>query len=255
MSRAAYVYCIVRRARRPAHAGLSEGLPGAGQVSVDALEQGLWIVTAPVPLAQYGPGALEPALRDLEWVSTVALAHQGVVEHFARQRGASVVPMKLFTMFSTAERARSALRNQTPQLRRVFERIDGCEEWGVRVMQRPSPGPVPRTSKPQTGAAFLASRKHARDLAASAAREAAAAAERAFASLSKVAREQRRRPAASDGGAAPLLDAAFLVPFRSRGRFHSAAERMAHDVARTGGQMTLTGPWPPYSFVGGEDGV
>lgn len=64
---------------------------------------------ASVPLAQYGPGALEASLRNLEWVSEVALAHEAVVEHFVQLRGVLVVPMKLFTMFSTVERARAGL--------------------------------------------------------------------------------------------------------------------------------------------------
>ena len=29
----------------------------------------------------------------------------------------------------------------------------------------------------------------------------------------------------------------------------AAARRLARDVARSGGRMTLTGPWPPYNFV------
>jgi hypothetical protein len=255
MSQAVYVYCIVRRARRPVSAGAPHVLPGAGHVAVDRLGPGLWLITAPVPLAQFGPGALEPALRDVEWVGTVALAHQAVVEHFVRQRGASVVPVKLFTMFSAPERARSAFEQQALKLQRVFERIDGCEEWGVRVTPGLLRRAVPRASKPKTGTAFLAGRKQARDMAAEAAQALAEAAERAFSSLSKLAREQRRRHATPEGGVATLLEAAFLVPLRRRSRFHSAAERIADEVARTGGQMTLTGPWPPYNFVAGEDGA
>ncbi|MGH8638679.1 MAG: GvpL/GvpF family gas vesicle protein, partial [Burkholderiales bacterium] len=53
--------------------------------------------------------------------------------------------------------------------------------------------------------------------------------------------------------ARPLLDAAFLVPARSRREFHAAAERVAKHVARSGAHLTLTGPWPPYHFVGAEE--
>ena len=51
------------------------------------------------------PEHLEARLRDLDWVSEIALAHEAVVEHFARARGAVVVPMKLFTMFSSMDKA------------------------------------------------------------------------------------------------------------------------------------------------------
>jgi len=46
-----------------------------------------------------------------------------------------------------------------------------------------------------------------------------------------------------------LLDAAFLVP-RSRAKsFQSLMAREAKALGRHGYGVTLTGPWPPYSFV------
>jgi hypothetical protein len=47
-----------------------------------------------------------------------------------------------------------------------------------------------------------------------------------------------------------LLDAAFLVPRRRARSFQSFAAREAGSLARSGYALTLTGPWPPYSFVG-----
>jgi anion-transporting ArsA/GET3 family ATPase len=102
---------------------------------------------------------------------------------------------------------------------------------------------------PLTGAAFLAARKQARDKSRTAALAIAEAAEAAFELLSKIAREGRRRTDEPLGAAAPILDAAFLVPARRRARFHAAAERLAQDVARTGGRMTVSGPWPAYNIV------
>ena len=46
-----------------------------------------------------------------------------------------------------------------------------------------------------------------------------------------------------------LLDAAFLVP-RSRSRtFRALAAREARTLSRHGYGLTLTGPWPPYTFI------
>jgi hypothetical protein len=50
----------------------------------------------------------------------------------------------------------------------------------------------------------------------------------------------------------PLLDAAFLVPAGRRARFTSMARRLAGGSAKTGAQMTLTGPWPAYNFIQNE---
>src|SRR5918995_25529 len=102
---ATYVYCVTRSAARPSTARVPSGLPGATRPSPVPLQRSLWLITADVPLQAYGPQALEPALRDIQWVADIAVAHEAVVEHFTRQRGATVVPMKLFTMFSSVERA------------------------------------------------------------------------------------------------------------------------------------------------------
>jgi hypothetical protein len=257
MISAVYVYCIVKSPRRPSTVRAASGLPGAGPVTLHEIAPGVWLVAAAVPLAQYGPAALESSLRDLEWVSDIALAHEAIVEHFARLRGSTVVPMKLFTMFSTMERAGAEMKRRRRELARVFERIEGCEEWGVRVMRdgrtaARGASAMPR-ARPESGAAFLAARKQARDESRLALLAAAEAANVAFESLSGIARDGRRRSDDVPAEAKPLLDAAFLVPARSRKRFHALAERLARDVALRGAQLTLTGPWPPYNFVGAEE--
>jgi len=249
MARATYVYCVVRSARKPSVTRVPAGIPGGDRPAPIRLNQRLWLVTATVPLDQYGSGPLETSLRDIDWVAAVALAHEAVVEHFVRSPAAPVIPMKLFTMFSSPDRAIAEMSGRIDDLERVFSRIQGCEEWGVRVTRGEVRLTGRKTPKPQTGAAFLAARKQARDAARNAALATSEAADAAFTSLSEIARDRRRRSEEAPGMIAPLLDAAFLVPARRRARFHAAARRLARDVARSGGRMTLTGPWPPYNFV------
>ena len=105
MATATYVYCVVQGARRPSAAGVPAGLPGGETPRLDEVDSRMWVVHAPVPLARYGTGALQESLRDLEWVSKIAVAHEAVVEHFAGLRGVTVIPMKLFTLFSSPARA------------------------------------------------------------------------------------------------------------------------------------------------------
>jgi hypothetical protein len=107
--------------------------------------------------------------------------------------------------------------------------------------------------KPSSGAAFLAAKKEARDVARAAVHAAAESAERAFTTLAALARDARRRDGAPDGASTPpLLDAAFLVPTTRRARFKAAARKLAATNAKTGAEMTLSGPWPSYNFV--QDG-
>ena len=249
---ATYVYCVVHAAVAPKAARAPQGLPGATRPSVLPVGRSLWIVVAEVPLERYGPAPLETSLRDMQWVADVAVAHEAVVEHFSRQAKTTVIPMKLFTMFSTTERAVQEMRSRRRDLDPVLKRIAGCEEWGVRIT-RTVPA-LPRrkngAERASSGAAFLAAKKQARDDAREAVRVAGALAGGAFEALAAVARDARRRDDAPEGAAAPpLLDAAFLVPATRRARFRSLARRLAAGSAKAGAQMTLTGPWPAYNFV------
>jgi hypothetical protein len=69
--------------------------------------------------------------------------------------------------------------------------------------------------------------------------------------LSERSRAARRRPASElpvQGGPL-LLDAAFLVPRSQSRAFTALARREQRDLARKGYALTITGPWPPYTFV------
>lgn len=247
-STAVYLYCVVRAAR-VVRAGLPEGVPGATPPAAHPAGRDLFVVTADVPLDVYGPASLEPRLRDLDWVSAVALAHEAVVEHFARGRDRAVIPAKLFTMFSSVEKALSDVAARRGEIDRVMKRIAGCEEYGIRVTRRPAgaASPQPVTS----GAAFLLARKAERDAVAIARTQALDAAERAYSALSRHAREAKQRQRRQEPGTnPPVLEAAFLVTAGSRAQFRTEAKRQARACHAAGADLALTGPWPAYNFIG-----
>ena len=257
---AVYAYCVVRSVRRPAGARTPRGVPGATRPDAAAVARGLWIVTADVPVDVYGPAALEPRLSDLSWVSEVAVGHEAVVEHFARARGATVLPMKLFTMFSSFDKAAAGMRERRSAIESALRRVAGCEEWGIRISRasatarrrtRQPPSAARAAAGPVTGAAFLAARRDARetDRAAHAAQMEAAG--QAFDALARLSRDSRLREGRAEPGSnPPLLEGAFLVTAKSRSRFKTAVRRQAAVCAAAGAHVTLTGPWPAYNFVG-----
>jgi hypothetical protein len=247
---AVYIYCLVRATRRPRITRAPGGVPGGAAPSLLDLGQSLWLVTSDVPLDVYGPEKLEPRLRDLDWVASVAVAHEAVTEFFARMRGTTVVPMKLLTMFSSADKAAADVRARRAAIRQAMQHIAGCEEWGIRVTRRPAAAAEQPHSQPRTGAAFLQARKAARDGAASARAGAAAAADASFARLTRHAKDAQRRERGREPGTnPPVLEAAFLVRAGARGRFKAEARRQSRALAAAGAELTLTGPWPAYNFV------
>jgi hypothetical protein len=249
---ATYVYCILHTAGAPRTARAPRGLPGATRPSIAAVTRSLSLVIATVPLESYGSGPLEAALQDMQWVADVAVVHEAVVEYFGRQAGVTVIPMKLFTMFTSDARAIEETRSRGRDLEAVAKRIAGCEEWGVRITRRAAARPHRRGRdlKPQSGAAFLTAKKEARDAARAAVQAAAESAQHAFVTLASIARDARRRDDVPAGATTPpLLDAAFLVPTRGRTRFKAAVRKLAATNAKAGAEMTLSGPWPSYNFV------
>jgi Gas vesicle synthesis protein GvpL/GvpF len=254
---ATYVYCVVHRDRPAAVRNMPSGVPGSSRPALLDVSPALSIVVSTVPLGVYGREPLERRLHDLDWVASVALAHEAVVERMGRISAATIIPMKLFTMFSEPERAVAEMRSRRGQLSNLVKRIRGCQEWGVRVTPSASrPQRPARKTAVRSGADFLAAKKRARDDARDQAERLHAEAESVLASLGRVARQAKRRLPPDSAATPPVLEAAFLVPQARNARFAAAARDAARRCRAAGGDLVLTGPWPAYNFVDdGEPGA
>ena len=252
---ATHVYCLVAAGEVPKLRGAPAGLQGTGPLRLIGAGTGRWLVVADAPLAAYSADAVNARLSDLAWVGERALEHEGVIEHFAA-RG-TVVPMKLFTLFSSDRRAAADVKGRR-DLPRLLSRIAGREEWGLRVSvdplrlrqaaagkARPRPGLA-------EGTRFLVQRQQERRSVSAARAEAREQAEGVFSALAPLAVETRRRPPADVEGATLLLDAAFLVERARSAAFTAAARAQAARHADSGLLVVLTGPWPPYNFLAPE---
>lgn len=252
-ARATYVYCVVHRDDPVRVRGMPPGVPGSSRPILLDISPGLSLAVSDVPLDVFGTEQIERRLPDLEWVAKVALAHEAVVEHLGRIGGATVIPMKLFTMFSAPQRAVAEMRSRRRQLTAVIQRIRGCQEWGVRVTRRVDQPRRPARTRPvRSGADFLAAKKQARDDARDKSARLHAEAEGALSRLGRVARQAKRRHAPDSATNPPILEAAFLVPRTGRARFAAAAKQAAARCRAAGGDLALTGPWPAYNFI--DDG-
>jgi hypothetical protein len=248
---ATYLYCLVHAAR-PASGRAPRGLAGAGPVRLIDAGDGLWLAAADAPLARYGADPIERGLHDLNWVSACAMGHEGVVEHFARR--ATVVPMKLFTLFASDERAIAHVRRTRRRLDRLIARVGGRQEWGVRLMldenralkARARGGP----RSGNTGTGFLLRKKQETEAVHHLRLGAVAEGNRLFQRLARQADDARRQtPAQSGAGLRVLLDAAFLVRTARAAAFRTATVKLGRQLAGSGYHLTLSGPWPPYTFV------
>jgi hypothetical protein len=216
---------------------------------------GRWLVVADAPLDRYGEEAINRGLSDLDWVARAAVAHEAVVESFVT--AAAVLPMKLFTIFTSDERARDHIRRVGRRIDTLIDRVANHQEWGVRVMFNPeaTTPATRRTRKPisegSSGKHYLMRKKAERDAAAELARNARDTVAGLYDRLAECSGLARRRKTIElPVRVGPLLlDAAFLVAVRRSTRFRRLVAREARALLRLGYQVTLTGPWPPYSFV------
>jgi hypothetical protein len=248
------VYCVVAADRRPRLTRVPAGLPGAGAVRLLDVENGLFIAVADVPLDRYSETAINDGLADLDWVSRVAVAHEAVVESFTT--AIAVLPMKLLTIFTTDDRAISHVRDQRSRIAALIKRVANQQEWGIRVVLDRAPGsaalPKQKASgRAATGMSYLAQKKAQRDASKELASRARDTVAGLFDRLAAKSGDARRRTAIdlpAQGGPL-LLDAAFLVRRTRTAAFKASAARESKTLARQGYGLTLTGPWPPYTFV------
>jgi hypothetical protein len=256
MSRATYLYCLVRAAAAPPLAEVPSGVPGAGPVRLLPVDDGLWLAATDVPLPDYGSEEIRRGLQDLSWVSERALPHEAVVEHFTR--AGAVVPLKLFTLFTSDERALAHMRGDRGRLDRTLDRIAGRAEWGVRIRFDESRAKEVVAAETRAvggdgksaGTNFLLRKKLEQEASRTLAARLRTEADEAFAELSAEAAEAVRREAPTpEAGARLLLDAAFLVPESHTAEFEGAVARCAERLTARACEVTLTGPWPPYHFI------
>ncbi|MEA2599447.1 MAG: hypothetical protein QOF89_439 [Acidobacteriota bacterium] len=255
MSEATYLYCLLRHSGKPSLDGSPPGLPGLAPLRALDVGGGLWVVAAGAPLPDFDSERIEERLADLDWVSACALAHEAVVEHF--RDAPALLPMKLFTLFASDERALAHLGQSREPLDRVLDRVAGRVEWGVRVRldearAREVLSAEARQAGPTgSGTSFLLRKKREQEASRDLAGRLRAEVDAAWDELAAVADEaSRREPAtAPEQGGKLFLDAALLVPVDRTAELEAAVGRLASRLAAKGGEVTLTGPWPPYHFV------
>ena len=146
--------------------------------------------------------------------------------------------------------------------RQALSRLAGRSEWGVKAyVAMPddgAEGQQPVTDDPASGPGAAYLRRRRAQLAAhrDARQEAVASAQAVHAELDRLSASARLYPPQSPEIAGHsgmmVLNAAYLVADNRAEGFGAAVTELA---ARHGAlQLTLTGPWPAYSFVG-QDGT
>jgi hypothetical protein len=224
-------------------------MPAGGAPRTVPLQNAVALVVSNVSSAVYNATSLEPKLSDLEWVATAAAAHHAVVDALA-EAGQVVLPFRLFTIFSSEVAAVDTLTRAWTGMEKAFDRVRGRQEWVLRI-GKPDPGRAAAApvidAAAASGTGFLRAKADAR-------RETLARAERvrhdakaSFEALARLAEAATSRPV--DPAGSLLCDGALLVLPSRVEAVRDALTRSAERLLRDGCPVSLTGPWPPYSFA------
>ena len=247
-----YVFCLVRGARRPVVRDIPDGMPGGSDLRAIEVGDQLWAIVETVREADYSEGALVRGLQNLDWVGERAVAHERVIERFLS--APAVLPMQLFTMFTSDARVVEHVRADRRRIARILKRIDRKVEWGLRLTwdEKAAREKIDRKRpREREGAAYLARKRDILDLNRAQLAEARVEAGRLYKAISREATEALRRTSLERAapGSRLLLDAAFLVPAAQAAAFRASLRKHSRPLHGYGVAVLLTGPWPPYNFI------
>jgi hypothetical protein len=244
---ATYVYCLVHSAKAPSVRGVPDSVPGAGVPRLLALDRDVWAVVADAPLERFAGEAIQQEMQDVESLSRHAFAHASVIEFFFR-RAPAVIPLKLFTVFSSDESARAHVRGRLAPLKRMFTALRGLEEWGVRIIA----GEVEEegVGTLDSGRDYLQLKKRLHEHMGAPSRATVRAVNGGLRSLGRLASKTRKEMFPPPGRGRPyVLGASFLVKAKQRMAWKRQAAGIASALAVKGHRLEMNGPWPPYHFV------
>lgn len=259
-----YVYCIGARSRLSPlmRDSLPEAIESDSELELVAAED-LAAVTSRVPLADYDEEPLKVKLTDAAWTAVRAMRHERVVEHFASI--STVIPLRFGAIYLKRERVKDMLSKRADELRRIFKRLAGREEWGVNVyrdramLMQSITWLSPRlkelgeqAASTSPGQAYLLKKKidaMKSDEARIESKRIVEVIEQELSAASdKAARLRVLKDEAGEMGEV-VAKMAFLIERERFFEFRSRAESLAEAHKATGFRLELTGPWPAYNFA------
>lgn len=254
-----YLYCLTPSGES---AGASAaGVDGQHSVRVRACGE-MGAVFSEVELEEFCGEAAEARLQDLAWLGPRACRHEAVIEEVMRR--VPVLPARFATLFTSLESLEQSVLEHQEAIAGFFAQLGDQREWAVKglldragaleALRSPVPptaeGPAPATSP---GARYFQEKRIQARVERDFNLRLKEFCRRAAAALGAQAggfRERKVLAASAEGtGAEVVLNWAFLLSPTALGDFRVHLDRFNGGEAFPGLTLTLTGPWPPYSFA------
>jgi hypothetical protein len=250
-----YVYAITREAATP-DCDAVDDTRHFGAVTAD----GLAAVYSPVDGAAFSQEVIDRRAGDLEWLGAIGYRHQAVVADLMKQT--AIIPLRAFTMFSSETTLRDYLQSNRATLSKILDRLDDKREYTLRIELEPQRWNDALVSRVESlralsaeidaasaGKAFLLRKKLDEEKKrASRQAEQQLVAEIEQAVAEKLACDVIAESRVERDGAFPQINV--LINRDEESRLQELHASLADRYANEGVNLAITGPWPPYTFVG-----
>ena len=254
-----YLYAIGRRDHAlPAPV---EAIDGSDSV-IQLEENDLAAFCTRVDEDAFSQETIDARSSDLEWLGAIGYRHQSVMASL--MRGGTIIPLRAFSLFRSEESVREHLRNQHKEFTALLARLDGKQEWTLRIEFDPEKWNASLVHRVETlrilagdiegssaGKAFLLQKKlEEQKKKASREAEESVLAEIEQTILTKldclVVSESRQ----ARSGAFPQINV--LVERDEEAQLEELRDTLTAQYSEDGVSLALTGPWPPYTFASME---
>ena len=230
-----------------------EGIDGA---SVHALVDGPFAAaTSDLDAGEYGSERLNERVRDMDWLTPRAEAHQRVNERVLDVAGA-VIPLAFGVLYLNETGVRAMLREDAAARRSRLAALAGRAEWIVTISREVAAVPSgddelrrldSEIASSAPGRAFLLERRRTSVASAATARADADVTDRALERLQRVAERTYREPVVK-GADVVVLRVSLLARRDDAARVDRAVSELEAEIDPRGYRVRATGPWPAYRF-------
>jgi len=219
-------------------------------------------VFSEVELDDFRGEPAEARLQDLAWLGPRVCRHEAVIEEVMSQ--APVLPARFATLFTSLDSLERSVLAHQEAISGFFTQLGGQQEWAVKgLLDRPGaleklaasiqPAPEAPALDASPGARYFEEKRIRAQWERDFHLRLKEFCQRAAAALAAHAGGFRERkalaPLAEGTGAEAVLNWAFLLSPRALEDFRVRLDRLNGGEAFPGLLLTLTGPWPPYSFA------
>ncbi len=250
-----YVYAMTRDPITP-EAEAVDRSHHFGTVSAE----GVAAVFTPVDREEFSQDSIDHRSGDLEWLGAIGYRHQAVVADLMKKT--DVVPLRAFSMFSAEGALRRYLEENALALTAVLDRVGGKQEWTLRVEFDAEQWSEALTSRVESlwklsaqveaasaGKAFLL-RKKLDEEKKRASREAE---QQVLGEIEQYVTEKLGCQTIAETrqereGAFPQINV--LIERDEESSLIEIQNELSKRYAAEGVTLAVTGPWPPYTFVG-----